>query len=179
MGQHLRHFKTNSYLVSKQKKTLTHPKAQRIVVDEVMDTGVARILRADRLPGYEADNLSIQSWGDEKEDFIEAWKIEAFVGFSGGRRLREGDVFFIRDGSLLNKFYVGEKIIKRKAAKEKHLLQAVDDAVEMARWEIKDETRKLSAEHLVLMNEDRKMFHDIILHQKKVMLELKQLSEEM
>ena len=161
-----------------QKKLLTHPKAQRVVVDEVMDTGVARILRAGRLPGFGADDLSIQSWGDEWEDFIEVWKIEAFVGFSGGRKLREGDVFLIKDGELLNKDYFGEKIIKRKIAKEKHLITPVDDAVELARWEIKDETRRLSAAHLVTSENDREIFNDIILDQKKVMLKLKKLSEE-
>ncbi len=65
-----------------------------------MDTGVARILRANRLPDYKASNLSIQTWSDEKEDFIETWKIEAFVGFTGGRKLREGDIFFIMDSSF-------------------------------------------------------------------------------
>ena len=163
----------------KEKNVLTHPNAQRVVVDEVMDTGVARILRADRLPGYKAEDLGIQSWGEETEDFIEAWKIEAFVGFSGGRKLREGDVFFIKDGKLLNEDYFGEKILKRKIAEEKHLLKSVDDAVEQARWEIKDEMRRLSAEHLIKKESDRQLFDNIISDQKKIMLKLKQMSEEL
>ena len=154
------------------KKILTHPKAQRVVVDEIMDTGVARILRADRLPGFKANDLSIQSWGDEKEDFIDTWKIEAFVGFTGGRKLREGDVFFIKDGSLLNKNYRGKKIIKRQEAHKKHLIEQVDDSIERAKWEIKDETRKLTADYLATSKAEKKKLHEIIIAQKEVMRDL-------
>ena len=150
------------------KKILTHPKAQRVVVDEIMDTGVARILRADRKPGYKANDLTIQSWSDEKEDFIEAWKIEAFVGFTGGRKLREGDVFFIKDGSLLNKNYRGKKIIKRKEAHKKHLIEQVDDSIERAKWEIKDETRKLTADYLSTSKAEKKKLHKIIIEKKEM-----------
>lgn len=154
------------------KKILTHLKAQRVVVDEIFDTGVARILRADRLPGFKDNDPSIQSWGDEKEDFIDAWKIEAFVGFTQGRKLREGDVFLIKDGSLLNNNYEKEKIIKRSVAQKKHLIKQVDDSTERARWEIKDETHKLTADNLATNNVEKKKLHKIIIAQKEVMRDL-------
>ncbi len=150
------------------KKIITHPKAQRIVVDEIMDTGVARILRANRLPGYKASNLSIQTWSDEKEDFIEVWKIEAFVGFTGGRKLREGDIFFIKDSSLLNRNYYGKKIIKRTEAHKKHLVERIDDSIERARWEIKDETRRLSADYLATSMAEKARLYRVIARQKEV-----------
>jgi hypothetical protein len=155
------------------RKLLTHSKAQRVVVDEILDIGVARILRADRMPGFKANDLTIQSWSDEKEDFIEPWKIEAFVGFTKGRKLREGDVFFIKDGSLLNKNYRGKKIIERTEARKKHLIERIDDSIESARWEIKDETRKLTADHLATSKAEKKKLHKIITAQKKSYEEFK------
>lgn len=157
-----------------KKKTSIQPKAQRVVVDEIMDTGVARILRADHLPGYKASDMTIQSWSEEKEDFIEVWKIEAFVGLMAGRKLREGDVFFIKDGSLLNRNYRGKRIIKRAEARKKHLCLSVDDSIEQAKWEIKDETRKLAADKLATSTTEKNKLYKIISAQKQVMFDLDQ-----
>ena len=157
-------------------KAFTHPKAQRVVVDEIMDTGVARILRADRLPGFKVSDLGIQSWSEEKEDFIEAWKLEAFVGLTGGRKLREGDVFFVKDGTLLNRNYRGKRIIKRLEARKKHLIESLNDSTERARWEIKDETRKLTADYLATSKAEKNRLYKIIMKQKDIMRDLEQKS---
>lgn len=159
------------------KKIFTHPKAQRVVVDEIMDTGVARILRADRLPGFESNDLTINTWSEEKEDFIEVWKLEAFVGLTGGRKLREGDVFFIKNGDLLSRGYRGKKIIKRAKAQKEHLIESVNDSIERARWEIQDETRKLTADYLATSKRDKNRLYQIIIKQKEVIRDLEKKSQ--
>jgi hypothetical protein len=117
-------------------------KAQRIVVDEIMDNGTARILRAPRLPNAQAKDLSMKSWGDEQEDFISAWRLEAYVGFDSKQHLSEGDVFFIVDGAKLNNEY---KPINRLEARELHLLLPWDESRKIARNEIKMQYQKLAA----------------------------------
>lgn len=122
------------------------PKSQRIVVDEIIDGPdeypKARLLRADRLRNRKPDDLGIHAWGDEVEDCISAWRVEAFVGFTGSRKLREGDVFFVKNGSLLTEQY---DPIQRDKAANKHLLVHWDESRQMARREIKKEFSALSA----------------------------------
>ncbi|OGR04899.1 MAG: hypothetical protein A2511_02045 [Deltaproteobacteria bacterium RIFOXYD12_FULL_50_9] len=121
------------------------PKAERIVVDEIMDNGTARILRAPRLPDTQIEDLSIKSWGDEEEDFISAWRIEAFVGYDSKQHLAEGDVFFIVNGAELNNEY---KPINRREAMLTHLLLPWDESRRIARNEIKMQYQKLAASEI-------------------------------
>ena len=122
------------------------PKSERIVVDEIIDGAKkwpnARLLRAKRLAKQPEEDFGIHTWGDEREDCISAWRIEAFVGFPRSRKLGEGDVFFITDGSKLTNKY---DPIPRKEAARKHLLVHWDEARRMARSEIKREFATLAA----------------------------------
>jgi hypothetical protein len=53
-------------------------KSERIVVDEIFDDGTARLLRATRLTNKAQEkDLAIHTWGEEREDFIEAWRVSA------------------------------------------------------------------------------------------------------
>ena len=126
-------------------------KSQRIVVDELFDNGTARILRSSHLAGNAEDgrakddraseDYSIKAWGDEAESFIDIWRMEAFMGFSAGQRLREGDVFYVVDGTRLDDAY---RPIPREEAREKHLLVPWKESTRFARQEIKKEFYKLS-----------------------------------
>jgi hypothetical protein len=123
-------------------KTKVTAKSERVVVDEVFDDGTVRLLRAKWI-GNRADNdLSINTWKDEREDFMDARLVEAFVGFPPQRSLQEGDVFFIVDGSKLNNKY---KPIPSERARSIHLLRSWDESRELARSDIKKEFSKLSA----------------------------------
>ena len=117
-------------------------KSERVVVDEIFEDGLARLLRAKRAPKHSDDDLGIHTWDEEREDFIEAWRVEAFVGFPTQRSLEEGDVFFIVDGSTLHRNY---KPIARDLARSVHLLRPWDESKEIARAEIKKQFYKLSA----------------------------------
>jgi len=117
-------------------------KSERVVVDEIFEDGLARLLRARRSPKHRDDDLGIHTWEEEREDFIEAWRVEAFVGFPTQRTLGEGDVFFLLDGSKLHRKY---KPIAREAARSIHLLRPWDESTEIARAEIKKQFYKLSA----------------------------------
>jgi hypothetical protein len=146
--------------VTKRKKTIDkifkYPtsKSERIVADEIIDRcdgkrPTVRLLRAKRSQNSASAGLGIETWGPEREDFMEAWQVEAFVGLLSPNKLREGDVFFIVDGTKLNKYYGdkkrGRRALPREVAAEKHLLRPIDDSRELARNEIKKEFYKLSA----------------------------------
>jgi len=122
---------------------------QRVVVDEIFDNDTVRLLRAPRLKAYvHSPNFGIETWGDEKEDFISKWRVESFVGFPTERKLQEGDVFFIRYAQRLNNNY---KPIKRADARKRHLLSKDWDwekSKEHARMEIKEMFGHLSAKKM-------------------------------
>lgn len=130
-------------------------KSERVVVDEIMENGRARILRASRLPGADGTDLGIDTWGDEVEEAITVGKLEAYVGFKAPRKLKEGDVFFIRDGSSLNDDYMGRQVISGDKAAEKHLIQAADLSREEARKEIKERFFNLTAQRAGRNKQDR------------------------
>lgn len=117
--------------------------SERVVVDEVFDDGTVRLLRAKRKPTKKA-SLGLDNWLDETIDVMETWRVEAFVGFLAPRKLREGDVFYLVDGRVLNDDY---KPIDRAHAYQEHLLMDWDDGREFAREEIKHEVRMLSVKH--------------------------------
>ena len=117
-------------------------RSERVVVDEIFDNGFVRLLRAKRSGTSAHNDLGISRWKDEQEDFMEAWRVEAFVGFPSQRHLREGDVFFVADGSKLTRKY---KPIPREKARLLHLLQSWDESREFSRAEIKREFSRLSA----------------------------------
>ncbi len=137
-------------------------KAERVVVDEIMENGKARILRAPRLPDFAGTDLGIDTWGDEVEEAITVWKLEAYVGFKAPRKLKEGDVFFIKDGSSLNEAYLGRKVIERDVAAEKHLIEAADESREQARNEIKERFYNLTAQRAGRNKQDRDKLSRII-----------------
>ncbi len=103
-------------------RALPSERSERVVIDELFDDGSPRLLRARRLFGCASGDLSIGTWGEEREDFLASWLVEAFVGFTGTRRLAEGDVFFLVDGDDLSNAYRGDAILPRPAADAKHLL---------------------------------------------------------
>jgi hypothetical protein len=79
-------------------RALPSERSERVVVDELFEDGSARLLRAKRLFGCAPDDLSIDTWGEEREDFLASWLVEAFVGLTGTRRLAEGEVILLVDG---------------------------------------------------------------------------------
>jgi len=127
------------------KRGLPTDRSERVVVDEVFDDDSARLLRARRLPGLASDDLSIDTWGEEREEFLSTWQVEAFVGFTGTRKLAEGDVFFLVDGDELSDAYRGSAVLPRATARTKHLLATFDQSVEIARREIKEASFMLTA----------------------------------
>lgn len=140
-------------------------KSERVVVDEIFDDGTVRLLRAKKRCESAAGDLSIGAWNSEREYFIKAWQVEAFVGFPSTRHLREGDVFLIADGSKLTNKY-GTKLdsrhkkpLPREVASKMHLIHSADKTKEIARTEIKKEFYKLSA---VKMTADKKELDAII-----------------
>ena len=139
--------------MAKKQKSGNRPKSARIVVDEIFDDGMARLLRAPRRPdiGDEKD-FSINTWDEEREDFIESWRVEAFVGYNTKRKLREGDVFFVTDDSMLNRKY---KPIPRDIAAAKHLLLPPEESTTIARNEIKKQFYKLSATKMSTGEKDK------------------------
>ena len=140
--------------MAKQKKPSLNKNSQRVVVDEIFDDGTARLLRAQRLTGIvDRGKFNIDSWGAEEEDFIESWRVEAFVGFPSSMKLREGDVFYIADGSKMNAKY---KPIPRERARKEHLLLPWDKSRQIARDEIKMQYSKLTAINLSISTKDRK-----------------------
>ncbi len=133
-------------------------KSQRVVVDEIFDDGIARLLRAQRLPNIaDKESFDIQNWDEEYEDFIESWRVEAFVGFPSNIKLKEGDVFFIADGSRLKANY---KPIPRESASKEHLLLHWDASRGIARNEIKKQFSKLAATKLSTDTKDREKLID-------------------
>lgn len=129
-------------------------KSERVVVDEIFDNGTTRLLRANRLPDWPEDDYSIKTWSEEREEFIDAWRIEAFVGFPSKQRLREGDVFFISDGAKLYKKY---KPVPREKAREEHLLLPWETSTKIARLEIKKQFYKLAATRMTTRPKEREI----------------------
>lgn len=128
--------------------------SERVVVDEIFSDGKARILRAARKDGTPENDLCIRAWGDEREELISVWRLEAFVGFKTGRKLREGDVFLIADGSKLDTNYDPKKQgMTRDQARKEHLLVDWDTSKQDARMEVKQQTFMLSAVRLAGGNE--------------------------
>jgi hypothetical protein len=136
--------------------------SERVVVDEIMENGKARILRARRLSKAPLSDLAIDTWDNEVEEAITVWKLEAYVGFRAPRRLKEGDVFLIRDGSDLNEDYMGSKVMARDRAAKTHLIQAADDSREQARNEIKERFYNLTAQRAGRNKKDRERLSRII-----------------
>ena len=131
-----------------------------MVVDEIFDDGIARLLRAPRLPNItDKESFDIQNWGEECEDFIESWRVEAFVGFPSNIKLKEGDVFFIADGSRLTANY---KPIPREKARQEHLLLDWDRSRGIVRNEIKKQFSMLSATKLSTGTKDKEKLIDTV-----------------
>ncbi|MFQ5486569.1 MAG: hypothetical protein ACE5DO_14725, partial [Desulfobacterales bacterium] len=126
-------------------------KSERVVVDEIFSDNTVRLLRAKRSKNSGPKDFSIDTWNSECETFMKAWQVAAFVGLPTQRKLREGDVFFVTDGSKLTTTYgtpldkKRKKPIPREAAAREHLLSPIDKSRELARQEIKKEFYKLSA----------------------------------
>lgn len=115
-------------------------KSARVVVDEVFENGTVRLLRAPRSAPNTVLDLGMDHWADEQELFMKAAVVEAFVGYPKGVHLREGDVFFLRDGSQLKSAY---SPIERSKARAKHLLIDFQDSLRFVRGEAKERFRAL------------------------------------
>lgn len=144
------------------------PGSERVVVDEIFDDGTVRLLRAKKSKNSSERDLSIEAWDSESECFMKAWQVEAFVGFPASRRLREGDVFFIADGSRLTTTYGTKRDARRKkplprevAAKE-HLLRPAEQSRELARQEIKKEFYKLTASRVTSGEKELEKLIDVV-----------------
>lgn len=127
-------------------------KSERVVVDEIFDNGTARLLCAKRLPDAPKDDCSIRTWREEKEAFMDVWRFEAFVGFPSRQSLREGDVFFISDGTKLNNTY---KPVPRDVARKENLILPWEISTKIARTEIKKQFYKLAATQMTSRTKDR------------------------
>ena len=126
--------------------------SERVVVDEIFDNGTTRLLRAKRLPEGAEGDFSIQTWGEEREDFVAVWRVEAFVGFPSKQCLKEGDVFFIADGTKLNNTY---KPIPRERARKEHLLMPWETSRKIARMEIKKQFYKFAVTRMATKPKER------------------------
>lgn len=122
----------------------------RVVVDEIFDNGTARLLEAKRATGFEdTSDLGIDTWGTEEEKIMRVEDLEFFIGFPPRRHLREGDVFFVKDGSLLDEKYIKNlKQEKKSVSFSEHLLRHWDRSKELARQEIKGEFYKLTVHQI-------------------------------
>jgi hypothetical protein len=141
--------------MAKRKEPTPTKNSERVVVDEIFDDGMARLLRAARRSDItDKKDFYIHSWGEEREDFIESWRVEAFIGYPTKKQLREGDVFFIADGSKLNADY---KPIPRARAAAEHLLIPPEKSIEMARNEIKKQYYKLVATQMSTSEKDKEV----------------------
>lgn len=130
------------------------PSSERIVIDEVFDDQKARILRAGRKADASAGDLSIATWDEEREEVVSTWRMEAFVGFENGRKLREGDVFLIVDGTRFDDRYDPKKArITREHARQNHLLVDFETSRQKARMESKQQAFLLTAVRLAAGNE--------------------------
>lgn len=127
-------------------------KSERIVIDEIFDNGTTRLLRSRHLPDSGENDYSIKAWDEEQEAFIDTWRIEAFVGFPSKQSLREGDVFYIVDGTLLNDAY---RPVPRDHARETHLLISWEESTRFARLEIKKQFYKLSVTRMAQKTNER------------------------
>lgn len=147
-------------------------KSERIVVDEIIDGDdgktTVRLLRAKRSMNSSPEDMSIEAWNSETEDFIEAWQVEAFVGLPPGRKLREGDVFFIADRSKLDKYYGTKrskrhkKPLPRTVAENIHLLSPEENSREVARREIKMQFENLYATSITTDESDLNKMRSVI-----------------
>ena len=133
-------------------KQLPTSESERVVVDEIFENGTVRLLRAKRLPETNENDLGVENWDIEQEDFQRAWLVAAFVGYPSNKKLQEGDVFFFVNGEKLDKKY---KPIKRDEARKKHLLRSWGESRDIARTEIKTEYYKLSASQLANSDVER------------------------
>ena len=149
-------------------------KAERIVVDEIIDImgskdsqPTVRLLRAKRAKNSSPTDFGIEAWNDERETIMKAWQVEAFIGLKSPSKLMEGDVFFIVDGSRLDKHYGTNRCknkkyvnpLARNRAAEIHLLRPIEEFKEIARAEIKREFHKLSASNTT---SDKKTLDNLI-----------------
>jgi len=121
-------------------------KSERIVVDEIIPGESdaeerARLLRARYDFERGKGSTDLEYWVDEREDVISAWRVAAFVGMQAPRRLQEGDVFLVLDGSLLHDRY---EPIARAQARREHLLLDWVSSRELARQQMKREFRVLA-----------------------------------
>ncbi|NIM17934.1 MAG: hypothetical protein GTO45_38650 [Candidatus Aminicenantes bacterium] len=158
---------------------------ERIVVDEIFKESVpfARLLRSKRKEGAPEYDMGIDNWDDETEDFIETWRVEAFVGYPPHMHLSEGDVFFVRNGYRLTQEYEREE---DEAESKTHLLMHWDESKKLAREEIKAEYAKLFVasiavqdlkHHKQLVNMVEKKF-DRLKHMKIIKLEKSKLGKK-
>jgi hypothetical protein len=117
-------------------------RAERIVVDKIFKNGTVRLLRAGRRPGFAPDDFSARTWGQQREETLDQFTVEAFVGMKPPRVLHEGDIFYIADGTKLNRDYRGAKIVDPDLARQDHLLRDWDESIAQARTEITEEFDK-------------------------------------
>jgi hypothetical protein len=154
---------------------LPSAKSERIVVDEIIDImgskdsqPTVRLLRAKRAKNSSPADFGIGAWNDERESIMKVWQVEAFIGLKSPCKLMEGDVFFIIDGSRLDKHYGTNrckikryvKPLPRDEAAKIHLLRPIEGFKEIARAEIKREFHKLSASNTT---SDKKTLDNLML----------------
>lgn len=127
--------------------------SERIVVDEVFDDSLVRLMRAKYSAKSPRAGIGIENWGTERSQIMEGWRLEAFVGYPTAVRLHEGDVFYVRDGRKLKPRY---KPIKRERAAALHLLVGYEHSGKIAREEIRRGFAKLAMSHAARKEPERR-----------------------
>lgn len=176
MGTQAKRKQAKSFAEQEEEGTTRLPtdRSERIVVDEIIDImdskddhSTVRLLRAKRVKNSSPTDFGIEAWNDEREFIMKAWQVEAFIGLKSPHKLMEGDIFFIVDGSRLDKHYGTNrckikkytKPLPRDKAAKIHLLRPIEEFKEVARAEIKREYHKLSASNTT---SDKKTFDNLI-----------------
>lgn len=135
--------------------------SERVVVDSIFADGTLRLLRSPRRKSSDDDRLEITGWGKEIEHEVSTHALEAILFDElDGRKIMEGDVFFIADGpdfferkiKELENQLIGERIVKvtRDLIKEleiesERLILPIEESKWMARQEIKTQFAMLIA----------------------------------
>jgi hypothetical protein len=121
-------------------------RAERIVVDKIFKNGTVRLLRAGRRPGFAPDDFGARTWGQQREEILDQFTVEAFVGMKPPRVLQEGDTFYVADGTKLNRDYRGAKIVDPDRARQDHLLRDWDESIAQARTELEEKPDKAAVD---------------------------------
>jgi len=135
--------------------------SERVVVDSIFADGTLRLLRSTRKKSSDDDRIEITGWGKEFEHEVSTHALEAILFHElDGRKIMEGDVFFIADGphffdrkikeledQLIDKriVKVTRDLIKELEIEREKLILPIEESKWTARQEIKTQFAMLIA----------------------------------